>query len=195
VSLRIDKLIINSQVYSVNNLESLPSFAKPVKYTSSRTTKEITLFFTKDNPLSNFHPSEFELDGQKFNCVEQYVAYHKALLFGETDIAEDILQTEEPRIQKQKAKDINLKNFCFDEWKSQASDILKPALFAKFSQNEQLKTYLMKTGDSIIAEASPSDCLFGIGLSLNNPKAVNKTLWRGKNIQGTTLMSIRTELA
>jgi ribA/ribD-fused uncharacterized protein len=195
VSLRIDKLIINSQVYSVNNLESLPSFAKPVKYTSSRTTKDITLFFTKDNPLSNFHPSEFELDGQKFNCVEQYVAYHKALLFGETDIAEDILQTEEPRIQKQKAKDINLKNFCFDEWKSQASDILKPALFAKFSQNEQLKTYLMKTGDSIIAEASPSDCLFGIGLSLNNPKAVDKTLWRGKNIQGTTLMSIRTELA
>jgi predicted NAD-dependent protein-ADP-ribosyltransferase YbiA (DUF1768 family) len=53
----------------------------------------------------------------------------------------------------------------------------------------------MKTGDSIIAEASPSDCLFGIGLSLNNPKAVDKTLWRGKNIQGTTLMSIRTELA
>ena len=50
---------------------------------------------------------------------------------------------------------------------------------------------LQSTGDTVIGEASANDCLFGIGMSLFNPGALDKSKWRGRNIQGEALMAIR----
>ena len=61
-------------------------------------------------------------------------------------------------------------------------------------QNDHLKTELLATGDSLLGEANPTDNYFGIGLSLNNPRALIKSQWRGENLQGATLMSIREKL-
>ena len=72
--------------------------------------------------------------------------------------------------------------------------ILRAALEAKFSQNDHLKTELLATGDSLLGEANTTDNYFGIGLSLNNPRALIKSQWRGENLQGATLMSIREKL-
>ena len=61
-------------------------------------------------------------------------------------------------------------------------------------QNEQLKAFLPSTVDNVIGEASPSDQLFGIGMSLNNPSAVDIFLWCSENLHGSTLMEVRDEL-
>ena len=58
--------------------------------------------------------------------------------------------------------------------------------------NQLSRSFILGT---TIGEASPSDTLFGIGLSITNPKAMDISKWRGTNLQGTTLMEIRAILA
>ena len=43
--------------------------------------------------LSNWYLSEFECDGIRFSSMEQYMMYQKAICFGDTKIAEKILET------------------------------------------------------------------------------------------------------
>ena len=72
---------------------------------------------------------------------------------------------------------------------------MKKALYEKFSQNLALKTYLMRTGDFTIAEASPSDTFWGIGVGLRAVAAskAKQFKWTGKNNLGQLLMELRTE--
>ena len=203
--MKVDTLCMNSQMYTTVTLDSIPEFVKAQTEDlrhqhelerAYKQTDSVTLFFTKASPLSNFHPSQFELEGRIYNCAEQYIAYEKALLFGEPDIAAEILRERDPWIQKRKAT--NLPNFAETQWKDHATAILKPVLTAKFMQNEPSfillneKAFLLSTGDNVIGEASPNDQLFGIGMSLNNPSAVDYYLWCGGNLQGSTLMGCAT---
>jgi ribA/ribD-fused uncharacterized protein len=48
----------------------------------------------------------------------------------------------------------------------------------KFSQHEELKQFLLQTGDKILVEASPVDFIWGIGLSIDN--AAHTILLNGK---------------
>jgi ribA/ribD-fused uncharacterized protein len=65
---------------------------------------------------------------------------------------------------------------------------------AKFSQNSQLKDFLLTTGQRIIVEASPLDTIWGIGLAQDNPKAHHPKTWRGENLLGFALMVTREQL-
>ena len=65
----------------------------------------------------------------------------------------------------------------------------------QFSQNPKLGKYLLATGSNILAEASPHDCKWGIGLSADDPRARNLSEWRGDNLLGQVLMEVRDELS
>ena len=97
--------------------------------------------------------------------------HEKALLFSEPKLAEEILNTNEPRDQKRMVR--SLPHFDPGKWKQHVFEILKPALKAKFEQIEHLKATLLRNGNRLIGEASPSETQFGIGLSLSNPAAVD----------------------
>lgn len=43
-------------------------------------------------------------------------------------------------------------------------------------------------------EASPNDRVWGIGLAANNPLAWNRKTWKGANLLGFILTSVRDEL-
>ena len=65
---------------------------------------------------------------------------------------------------------------------------------SKFSQNSNLKDILLSTKNKIIAEASPRDKIWGIGLGSKNPNSKNKNEWKGTNILGWALMKARESL-
>ncbi|MEV6426472.1 NADAR family protein [Nocardia sp. NPDC051463] len=69
-----------------------------------------------------------------------------------------------------------------------------PAAIAKFGQHEELKRYLLGTGNRVLVEASPVDRIWGIGLAADDPRAENPTQWRGLNLLGFALMAARDEL-
>jgi len=64
----------------------------------------------------------------------------------------------------------------------------------QFSQNPQLKSILLSTAGRVLAEASPSDTKWGIGLSEDHPDAKRRKLWRGRNLLGQVLMEVRDEM-
>ena len=66
-------------------------------------------------------------------------------------------------------------------------DILK----LKFSQNQELKTLLLSTDDSILVEASSYDNIWGIGLNESDAKNTKMEDWPGQNLLGKALMEVR----
>ena len=99
---------------------------------------------------------------------------------------------DDPNAQKQRVK--HLARFDQDSWKDRVDVLLKAGLIAKFTQNDHLKAELLSTADTVLGEACAHDTLFGIGLSLHNPNAMDPARWRGQNLQGTTLMRVRDEI-
>lgn len=65
---------------------------------------------------------------------------------------------------------------------------------AKFSQNASLKEFLLSTGDSILTEGSPSDCIWGIGRVKSDPLSQDPSSWKGTNLLGFALMEVRDKL-
>jgi hypothetical protein len=143
--------------------------------------------------LSQFYPVSFIIDGIKYNCAEQWIMASKARLFpGNDNILNEIMTSTKP---------LNIKTFGrmvanFDDavWSEKRFDIVVAGNYAKFSQNEDLKKILLDTGNALLAEASPLDKIWGIGLSINNPDIATPSLWNGINLLGKALMEVRTKL-
>ena len=140
--------------------------------------------------LSNFYPCEFEFNDKMFNFSEQCFMYQKALLFNDFEVAEQILN--ETDVRKIKALGRKVKNFNNELWDKHKEDFMFNACYAKFSQNNELKDFLLSTGNREIVEASPVDNIWGIGFSSDNAmKNINK--W-GQNLLGKVLMKVREDL-
>ncbi|XP_019853895.1 PREDICTED: uncharacterized protein LOC100638431 [Amphimedon queenslandica] len=154
--------------------------------------EKFTFFWQSQSPFSQWHPSEFKIDGITFCCCEQYMMYQKAILFGDDEAAQKILDTSEPR--EQKAIGRTVRNFDDKVWKENCRDIVKRGNKAKFTQNEDLKEKLMSTIGTTLVEASPRDRIWGIGLGASNPKALNRKTWRGTNWLGQAITEVREEI-
>jgi ribA/ribD-fused uncharacterized protein len=154
--------------------------------------EKFTFFYTSSSPFSQWHPSEFDVDGITFNCCEQFMMYHKAILFGDKEYADEIMKSDDPREQKSLGRKV--RNFDDKKWKAKCRDIVKRGNYAKFTQNAHLKDSLLATAGTTLVEASPRDTIWGIGLGAKNPKALNRKTWRGTNWLGQALTEVRDEI-
>jgi len=162
---------------------------------SSSNSKAPVLFWKdtdKNGYLSNWAKSTFRLDGQLFNCAEQYIMWSKAVAMNDVDMKMQILSTSDPQTQKKLGKKVQPWNE--KKWKQLREPVMLKAARAKFSQNEELAERLLKTYPRRMAEASPSDCVYGIGLAPNDPKAQDSQNWKGENLLGRVLEQVREEL-
>ena len=67
-------------------------------------------------------------------------------------------------------------------------------MLLQFSQNPRLKSLLLATAGTVLAEASPHDTKWGIGLSEDHPHAKRRKLWRGINLLGQVLTEVRDKM-
>jgi ribA/ribD-fused uncharacterized protein len=141
---------------------------------------------------SNWHPSPFQANGIWYNCSEQYLMAGKARLFGDTDTESKILSAINPSDQKRYGRQV--KGFDKDRWDAVAKDVMYEALFAKFTQDDYLKEQLLSTGDRTIVEASPEDCIWGIGLHWKDRLCDDPKNWRGTNWLGESLTKVRNDI-
>ena len=73
VRLKMDKLMINDQTFTKQNIDHVPDYVKSrvENAPSTITMNDISIFFTNNSPFSNnFYRCEF--DKVKFSSVEQY---------------------------------------------------------------------------------------------------------------------------
>ena len=78
-------------------------------------------------------------------------------------------------------------------WDKFKYDIVKTANRAKYDQDPALKAKLLETGDAVMAEASPADMIWGIGLDAEAASKMDPAAWPGQNLLGKILMELREE--
>ena len=149
------------------------------------------LFFWKSNSyLSNWYPSDFIVNGVLYWCVEQYMMAKKAELFNDYTVFRMIMFSNSQKEIKALGRTIR----GFDEkiWAENRERIVFEGNYAKFTQNEKLKDFIIKQKDKILVEASPYDRIWGIGVGADDAYCVsNPNNWRGLNLLGFVLMDVR----
>ena len=90
----------------------------------------------------------------------------------------------------------NVANFDEDVWMTRARDVMMEANMAKFNQSAVCRQYLLDSGTKHLAEASPTDTYWGIGLGLRDANILKRDTWPidGHNAMGHILMQIRDHL-
>lgn len=129
---------------------------------------------------------------QRFANTEQAFMYYKAWTMGDTETRKLIALATDPG----KAKDLGrkVKNFSKELWDEHKMFAMVHVNTMKYTQNWPMAMELVNTENKILVEASPSDTIWGIGLSLSDPDIYDETKWRGQNLLGKALMTVRTKI-
>ncbi|NHR04948.1 NADAR family protein [Chromobacterium haemolyticum] len=142
--------------------------------------------------LSQWFPVGFELDGVSYASAEHYMMAEKARLFEDAEIRSRILAAATPA--EAKALGRQVRGFDSALWQQCCCEVVMRGNLAKFEQNPALGDFLRSTGDAILVEASPVDCVWGIGWAEDDPQARLPDMWDGSNLLGFALMEVRERL-
>ena len=149
--------------------------------------------------MSNFFPAKFRMshtcigkpdEAFAYPTAEHAIMHLKARLMGDESTADKILSAEKPLQAKRLGRTV--KPWNESKWTKHVGTIAHEVLLAKFSCNDALAHKLRETKGRVLAEASPRDKIWGIGLGAKKAKAGEK--WKGKNLLGFTLMKVRDAL-
>lgn len=139
--------------------------------------------------LSQWYDCTFAIDNITFYTAEQYMMAQKAVLFEDGETVRAIMSVRDPKHHKALGR--RVKGFDNVLWDKKKYKIVLDGNILKFSQNKDLKEFLLSTGDKILVEASPYDKVWGIGMSADSPDAENPSKWKGENLLGFALMEAR----
>ena len=185
-----DVLVIKGTRYTMKNLDQLPEDLSTFNV-SSVTTTDACVFFGELNPYSNFYPAGFYEGGDYFSSSEQYIQYKKAVYFKDSQVAEEIMTTDDPLECKKLSR--NIDNYSEHRWNQVAYDICEPGVHAKFRQNIKLSNLLIMSGNKKLAEASRDD-VWGTGFYLGHVHCADPDKWINQGILGQMLCKLRAEL-
>lgn len=152
---------------------------------------EAFTFFWKHR-LSQWHRAPFVVGDTTFTHAEQYMMYAKALLFGDREAATRVLAAETPA--EQQAIGRAIRGFDESVWTLFREAVVFTGNYARFSQNPEQRELLVATRGTTLVEASPHDCVWGIGLAADDPRARDRSQWRGLNLLGEALTRVREVL-
>lgn len=141
--------------------------------------------------FSQWWPCSFMVDGILYNCAEQYMMAEKARAFSgnEALLHDKIMKETNPKEHKKYGRMV--KNYDDAIWDAMRKDVVLRGNIAKFSQNENLKAYLLSTGDKILVEASPYDDIWGIKMRKEDAGVNNPNNWKGTNLLGCVLTQVK----
>ena len=141
-------------------------------------------FYRKKDPyyqFTNFWICHIELDGCKWPTVEHYFQHAK---FIDSSLHRPTIKNAPTANQaRTRGRDKKYADDIRPDWDTYRLIVMKKALHAKFTQNEELKTLLMSTDTAELIEDSPTDSFWGIGKKGS-----------GQNHLGRLLMELRTQL-
>lgn len=138
--------------------------------------KNIKGFFNENRWLSNFYTCNVYYDGVMYSSSE--AAYQAAKCEDEDD--KKLFEKIDASKSKKLGKTISLRK----DWNNVKEQIMYDIIYAKFTQNKELKDKLIKTGDKYLEETNWwNDVYWGC----NNAG-------KGENKLGLILMDIRNKL-
>ncbi|WP_375708447.1 NADAR family protein [Paenibacillus albidus] len=154
--------------------------------------EKFTYFHKSESPFSQLYPALFEVHDVQFISAEQYMFYSKAMLFGDNELAEQILRARLP--SGQKALGCMVRSFDPKVWDQHCKAIAYAGNYEKFIQNEDLLQVLLDTKGTTLVKAGRSDLIWGVGLAEDDPRIHNRSSWQGHNLLGEILTQLREKL-
>jgi len=142
--------------------------------------------------FSQWHFSDFEIDGIEYPTAEHGMMAEKARVMGDEDTLQQILACGGPDEAKELGRQV--RNWDQAKWDAHKFEAVVKGNVAKFSQDTELRKYLLGTKDMVLVEASPHDCIWGIGLRREDKAAHNPHKWRGQNLLGFAIMEARQRI-
>lgn len=142
--------------------------------------------------LSQWYECVFTVGEDIYSSAEQFMMAEKARLMGDRETRALIMNTDDPREIKKLGRKV--RNFDSRLWDSHKFDIVVNGNYHKFSQNPELRDFLVSTAGKVLVEASPYDDIWGIGLEASHPDASDPSKWKGTNLLGFALMQVRDML-
>ncbi|WP_243718059.1 ADP-ribosylglycohydrolase family protein [Pedobacter changchengzhani] len=200
----MDVIVTKNEIENLCNLMTqkfYPDHHYNIKNIAERSNNEFIFFCshapTKDGSiskscLSQWWPSSFVADDVTYKTAEHWMMAKKAALFNDFEIVDKILKADNPADAKKLGRAV--KNYNDTVWTENRFEIVKNGNHLKFSQNDELKAFLLSTNDMVLVEASASDLLWGMGLAENDVDAMYPEKWKGLNLLGFALMEVRDDL-
>ena len=197
--------VLSDEQFSMGN--SLLSELLPRKNSGTQTAAEMdrlrigntetdAIFFYRVGDaygaFSNWAPTPFTVDGVSFSTAEQYIMYRKCLTFGDNVTAEKLLSSDSPK--EQKALGREAAGYIDSVWAGIRQTVAIRGLYAKFSQDAELKRLLLGTGDAVLVECTSNDRIWACGLDKDDDDRLSADRWKGQNILGFALMEVRNML-
>lgn len=158
---------------------------------NQKTSESCFIFSSGWNPLSNFYPSPFVVQGRRFRTAQHYYQYLKAEAFGDVELCNMMLQEPSPKAVGDMATVI--KDFNEVEWNTRADEAMKKALRAKFSACVVPRRFLVGTGTTKIIFATRHQTYWGNGLDYDDEMNPYPDSWEGVNKLGEMLMELREQ--
>lgn len=130
------------------------------------------------------------VDGETYPTAEHWMMAAKARLFGDDEGLAAVRAARSPGAAK--AAGAAVRGFDEATWERERYRIVVAGTVAKF--HPDLAGVLLRTGDQVIAEASPVDRVWGIGRATSDPDAHRPSRWYGLNLLAFALMEARETL-
>ena len=152
------------------------------------------LYFYTARPFHNWlvSPNQLTVKGYSFDSTEKAFMYLKADFFGDYEVAKLIYQESDPAKAKALGRLVN----GYDDavWSCVREGMMTYVNLLKYRGNKEWAYQLLDTGDRTIVEASPIDKVWGVGLAEKDPLILDERNWRGLNLLGKSLMTVREML-
>ena len=138
----------------------------------------MTIYFYQEKikTFSNFSLQSFWLDDHEWKTSEHYFQAQK---FVNTEHLNTIKSAKTPLSARILGR--SRKFPIREDWEKVKDDVMRKALYAKFSQNKDIKNILVSTDNTKLIENSPNDYYWGCGFDNS-----------GLNRLGVLLMELRT---
>ncbi len=147
-------------------------------------------FGGRNDPLSNFHPCEFEYKGIAYANREQCIQHQKAITSNATDVADAIHKTTDPGQVKTLSKCIGNK----EVWKKIEDEVYEDLCYHAALQNEEYKDTLIDSGETILIEAVNNQFKWGSGVNVYVTKHTRYDKLPGMNKMAKIHMKVRDRL-
>jgi hypothetical protein len=132
----------------------------------------------KYGPFSNFSRHPIKLAGKTWSTSEHYFQAQK---FVGTQYEEEVRKIKKPSEAAKMGRDRSLP--LRKDWESVKDNVMRDAVYAKFTQHEDLKELLLSTGNDKLVEHTVNDSYWADGGDGS-----------GKNMLGIILMEVRDKI-
>lgn len=159
-------------------------------------TTDTHVFFYTARPFHNWLRTERQFTdparGISFDSTEQAFMWWKAAFFDDKATLAMIEAEKDPRAVKELGR--RIARYDDAAWSCVRLGFMTLVNLWKYQQNPEWAATLLATGDRTIVEASPVDLVWGVGLSEKDPLILDEANWRGENLLGQALMTVRSLL-